>query len=84
MEHEKDGKFDKRHGTIIVRTNPSGAIVTVEKQSKNTPAIFDIEGRELPYDINIKMDGYDDYDHRVIVSKGSEIRIETTLIKIKT
>jgi len=74
--------IDRRYGTIIVRTNPSCAIVTVDGESKNTPAIFDVEGRELPYDVNIKMDGYDDSTQRVIVPKGSEIRIEVTLTKM--
>lgn len=74
---------DRIDGTIIVRTKPSGAIVTVEEESKTTPAIFDVEGRELHYDIHIKTDGYDGYTQRVVVPKGSEIRIETILTKIR-
>lgn len=58
---------------LIVRTKPSGAIVTVEEESKTR--IFDVEGRELPYDIHIKTDGYDGYTQRVVVPKRSEIRI---------
>lgn len=56
-----------------MRTKPSGAIVTVEEESKTR--IFDVEGRELPYDIHIKTDGYDGYTQRVVVPKRSEIRI---------
>ena len=81
---EKDRRdIDRRDGTIIVRAKPSGAIVTVEGESKTTPAIFDVEGRELPYDVHIKMDGYDGYTQIVVVPKGSEIRIETILTKIR-
>ena len=80
----KDGRdIDRRDGTIIVRTKPSGAIVTVEGESKTTPAIFDVEGRELPYNIDIKMDGYEDHTQKIVVPKGSEIRINVTLTKEK-
>ena len=78
----RDGK-ERGYGTIIVRTKPSGAIVTVEGESKTTPAIFDVEGRMLPYNIEIKMDGYEDHAQIVVVPKGSEIRIETILTKIR-
>jgi hypothetical protein len=82
---ERDDKdrrdIDRRDGTIIVRTNPSGAIVTVEGESKTTPAIFVVEGRELPYDIHIKMDGYDGYTQIVVVPKESEIMIDIALAK---
>lgn len=82
---ERNGKDGRdvviRDGTIIVRTKPSGAVVTVEGESKNTPAIFDVEGRKLPYNIEIKIDGYEDHTQKVVVPKGSEIRINVTLTK---
>lgn len=68
-------------GTIIVRSNPSGAIVTIEGESKYTPALFDVESRELPYNITIIKDGYEDCIHKAIVSKGSVITVETILTK---
>lgn len=77
---ERDGK-ERRDGTIIVRTKPSGAIVTVEGENKATPSIFDVEGRESPYNIDIKMDGYEDYTEKVVIPKESEIRINVTLTK---
>jgi hypothetical protein len=77
---EREEKY-RRDGTIIVRTKPSGAIVTIEGESKTTPAIFEVEGRELPYDIHIKTDGYEDYIQKIVVPKGSEIRIDITSTK---
>lgn len=81
---EKDRRdIDRIDGTIIVRTKPSGAIVTVEGESKTTPAIFDVEGRELSYNIDINMDGYEDHTQKVVVPKGSEIRVDIMLTKIR-
>jgi hypothetical protein len=79
---QKDGRdIDRINGTIIVRTKPSGAIVTLQGENKTTPAIFDVEGRELHYNVDIKMDGYEDYIQKIVVPKGSEIRIDITLTK---
>ena len=75
MESEKDRKdTDRIDGIIIVRTKPSGTIVTVEGESKTK--IFDVEGRELLYNVEIKMDRYEDYIQKVVIPKGSEIRID--------
>jgi hypothetical protein len=79
MERYEKYRID---GTIIVRTKPSGAMVTIEGISRITPTIFDIEGRELPYDVEIKMDGYEDYIQQIVVPKGSEIRIDVALCKM--
>ena len=79
---ERDEK-DRIDGTVIMRTKPSGAVVTIEGISRTTPAIFDIEGRVSPYNIEIKMDGYEDHVQKVVVPKGSEIRVDKKLCKYK-
>lgn len=67
------------YGTLIIRSNPSGATVIIEGMSKTTPAIFDLKSRKLPYNITIKKVGYDKYTNSVIISTGAKIELDIRL-----
>ena len=73
---KKSGK-----GTLIIRSDPSDATVTIGDRSKVTPAIFDLRSKTLPYDIIIEKAGYDDNTHKVIIKKDSKIEIDAVLNK---
>ena len=68
-------------GTLIIRSDPSDATVTIGDKYKMTPAIFDLRSKDLPYDIIIEKAGYDDYVHKVIITKDAKIEINATLNK---
>ena len=68
-----------KFGTLIIRSDPSGAIVTIGDTNKLTPALFDLRGRTSPYDIIIEKIGYDDYINKVIVQSGAKIEMNITL-----
>ena len=69
------------HGTLIVRSNPSGATIIVEGISKMSPAIFDLKGRVLPYNITIKKIGYDKYIKSVVISSGTKIELYAKILR---
>lgn len=73
----------KKTGTLTVRSDPSGATVTIDDISKITPAIFDLKSKALPYDIIIEKAGYDDYIHKVIIRENAKIEINAVLNKTK-
>ena len=73
---KKSGK-----GTLIIRSDPSDATVTIGDKYKMTPAIFDLRSKELPYDIIIERAGYDDYVDKVIITKDAKIEIKAILNK---
>lgn len=71
----------KKLGTLIVRSNPSGATATIDNVSKITPVVFDLKCKVSPYSIKIEKVGYDDYIHKVIVRDDKQIKINIALIK---
>lgn len=71
----------KKSGTLIVRSNPSYAIVTIDSISKTTPAVFDLKSKALPYNVKIEKVGYDDYIHKVIIQDNVQIEINIVLTK---
>lgn len=71
--------MEDNYGTLIIRSNPSDAMVIIEGTSKITPAIFDLKNRKLPYNVTIKKVGYDKYTNSVVISKGSKIEINAVL-----
>lgn len=72
----------KKLGTLIVRSNPSGATATINDISKITPAVFDLKSKVLPYDIKIEKVGYNDHIHKAIVQYDTQIEINIVLTKI--
>lgn len=73
----------KKSGTLIIRSDPSGAMVTIGDTSKITPAIFDLRSKTLSYNIIIEKTGYDDYFHKVTVPEDKKIEINAILDKTK-
>lgn len=71
-----------KYGTLIIRSDPSDAIVIVNGIIKTTPALFDLRGKPLPYNVTIEKVGYDDYTQKVVVQSGSKIEISAILTKI--
>lgn len=71
----------KKSGTLIVRSNPSGATATIDDVSKITPAIFDLKSKALPYSVKIEKVGYDDNIHKVVIQSDTQIEINITLTK---
>lgn len=70
-----------KRGTLIVRSEPSGAIVIIDDASKTTPAVFDLRAKIQPYIIRIEKIGYDDYIRKVVIGEGSKIEIKTVLTR---
>lgn len=70
-----------KRGTLIVKSEPSGAIVVINDESKTTPAIFDLKVKAQPYTIRIEKAGYDDSIRKAIILEGSKIEIGVILIK---
>lgn len=70
-----------KYGALIIRSDPPGAMVTINDVIKTTPAIFDLKGRTPPYSIMIEKLGYDDYIQKVVVSNGAKIEINAVLTK---
>ena len=68
-------------GILIVRSDPSDAAVIIGDRYKTTPAIFDLRSKEMPYDIVIEKAGYDDYIHKVVITKDAKIEINAILNK---
>ncbi len=73
----------KKIGTLIVRSNPSGATATIDDVSKITPAIFDLKSKALPYDVKIEKVGYNDHINKVIIQGDIQIEINIVLCKIR-
>jgi len=71
--------MNDKHGTLTVRSNPSGAIASVNNKSKMTPAMFDLIEKKLPYKVTIEMYGYEDYFQKVLIQRGSKIEISAVL-----
>lgn len=71
----------KKHGTLIVRSKPSRATVIVDGENRLTPVFFNLESRDLPYDIVIKKEGYIDYIQNVVIQNGEKIEINAILTK---
>lgn len=72
-----------KYGTLIIRSNPSDAIVIIDDVIKTTPAVFDLKCKSLPYNITIEKVGYDDHIQKVVVQNGSKIEISAKLTKIR-
>lgn len=72
----------KKSGTLIVRSDPSGATTTIGDAVKITPAIFDLKSKVVPYDVKIEKVGYNDHIHKVIIRDNAQIEINITLYKI--
>lgn len=70
-----------KRGTLIVRSEPSNAIVIIDDDNKTSPAIFDLKVRAQPYNIRIEKVGYDDYINKIIIHEGSKIEIDAILTK---
>lgn len=81
-------ELEKEYGTLVVRSVPNNATVIVDSFdritsiSKLTPAIFDLIGKEKPYRITVKMKGYEDFIHKILIQKGTEIKIKAVLTKM--
>jgi len=73
----------KKTGILTVRSDPSGATVTIDDMSKITPAIFDLKSKALPYNIIIEKAGYNDYTHKVIIREKTKIEINAILDKTR-
>jgi nitrous oxide reductase len=71
----------QKHGTLIVRSKPSHAIVIVNDKQNITPVFFNLENRDLPYDIMIKKEGYIDHIQNVVIQNGEKIEINAILKK---
>ena len=71
----------QKYGTLIVRSKPSHAIVIVDGKNNITPVFFDLENRDLPYDIIIKKEGYIDYIQKIVIQSGEKIEINAELKK---
>lgn len=71
-----------RHGTLIVRSEPSGTLVTIDDVSKTTPAIFDLRSKPTHYIVRIEKIGYYDNIQKVVILPGSKIEISIVMTKI--
>lgn len=71
----------QKYGTLIVRSKPSHAIVIVDNKNNMTPVFFNLENRDLPYDIIIKKEGYIDYKQKVVIQNGGKLEINAILKK---
>lgn len=69
----------RKIGTLIVRSDPSGATATIDDVSKMTPAVFDLKSKALPYNIKIEKVGYDDRIHKVVIQGDTQIEINIVL-----
>lgn len=82
-------EVEKEYGTLIVRSVPPYATVIVDSFdkinsiSKMTPAIFDLIGREKPYRVTVKMEGYEDSIQKILIQKGTEVKINVVLTKLR-
>lgn len=70
-----------KHGILTIRSDPSGAIVTINDVIKSTPALFELRGRSLPYNIVIEKVGYDDYIQKVVIQAGANMEMNIALTK---
>lgn len=70
-----------KYGTLIIRSDPPDAMVTIDNIIKTTPAIFDLKGRTPPYNIIIEKLGYNDHIQKVVVPNGAKIEINAVLTK---
>lgn len=71
-----------KYGSIMIRSNPSGAIVTIGDISKTTPAIFDLKTKPSAYSVKIEKAGYFDSMHKVVISGGAKIEINAVLTEV--
>ncbi len=71
-----------KHGSLIIRSEPSEALVTIDEVSKTTPAIFDLRSKPTHYIVRIEKVGYYDNIQKVVISPGSKIEISSILSKI--
>lgn len=71
----------RKIGTLIVRSDPSGATVKIDDIIKITPAVFDLKSKALPYDIKIEKVGYDDRIRKVLIQGDAQIEINIELTK---
>ena len=71
----------QKYGTLIVRSKPSHAIVIVDGKNNITPVFFNLENRDLPYEIIIKKEGYIDYIQKIVIQSGEKIEINAELKK---
>jgi len=73
----------KKTGTLTVKSDPSGATVTIDDISMITPATFDLKSKALPYNVIIEKAGYDDYIHKAIIRENAKIEINAVLDKTR-
>ena len=77
----ENSQYMRLHGTLIIRSKPSHAVVIVDGKENVTPVFFYLDERDLPYDVIIKKEGYTDYTQNVVVQRGSKIEINAVLRK---
>ncbi len=73
----------RKIGTLIVRSDPSGATATIDDVSKITPAVFDLKSKALPYNVKIEKVGYDDHIRKVVIQGDTQIEINITLTETR-
>lgn len=73
----------RKIGTLIVRSDPSGATVKIDDIIKITPAVFDLKSKALPYDIKIEKVGYDDCIRKVFIQGDAQLEINIALTETK-
>ena len=63
--------------TLLVRTNPDGAMVTIEGKTLPAPASFDLKRRDEPYSVVMEKPGYqtETYSYSYYPQKQKEITV---------
>ena len=81
INNENNNVRNMGHGTLVVRSKPSHAIVIIDDKKSITPVFFDLDEKDLPYEVIIKKEGYIDYTQKVVVQSNSKIEINAVLKK---
>ncbi len=73
-------KLELANGSLLVKSNPEGAIVYLDGEEKGKTPLNIPELHPLhPYRLQLSLDKYDDWQANIFVEEGEEVKIEANL-----